>query len=317
MDLRDILGQMNEGDSRQRREEVQAYWAKVRAGEIEPPFAPEPDYDCETCKDQGVIKYAVGIDDPRFGRFFPCPKNCRALRAARATQAMRRMEDMRRKAGDAPSGLYHHHPYNPEIRLTLESIKDVFNANENQCGAYNLVAEFADSAPDVRLNLHGSGRHSLMLYGDKGYGKTLLASAALHTLEDRGVAVYGARLLGIVKRVYDVFQTTRQANSAYDTRSEFTDTQIRQAFCDIPVLIIDEFELANMTNARMELVEEIINARYTQRMPTLITTNLNRDGLRKNWNGRIVDRILDSYWCYEVAGVKLRDMKNDLTPIRQ
>jgi len=41
----------------------------------------------------------------------------------------------------------------------------------------------------------------------------------------------------------------------------------------------------------MAVLDEVINARYGERLPTLITTNLNADGVQRALRVRIADRI--------------------------
>lgn len=314
IDLKDIIRQkaMNQRD--ESRAAMEAYWQQVRDGERPPPEQYVADYTCAACKDQGQVKYDVPVEHPDFGKLHPCPNDCTAVRGIRASRAMKQLELLRKKAGDPDNkeGLYRHYPGQPGMRLTLSGIQALYSDSQSQRLAYDMASDFVDTAPDVQINANGINRHSLLLHGAKGYGKTLLASAIINSLEDRGVAVWGGRLLTIAKRVYDVFQKTKRADSSYGSYPEFTDSDIRKAFCHFPILIIDELELNNVTNARMELVEELINTRYTEGLPTLITTNLDTEGLRRMWGGRVADRLQDAYWFCEVGGVKLRDTDSQI-----
>jgi DNA replication protein DnaC len=266
--------------------------------------------NCDKCDGKGVVKYDVPLDHPHFGKLFPCPENCEAVSSNRNRRAAVMIEKLRYKAGSEITGLYRHHPDDrakagQKRSLSLTSLRGFGEASQKT--AWELCNQFAETAPNVSIAHNGMAKNSLVLYGDKGFGKTLLASAVVNTLEAKGVPVFGARLFDIVKRVNSVYEKTRAANTGYDDRPEFTSSEILAAFASFPVLVIDEFELNNVTDSRMDIVEELINARYVAGLSTLITTNLDQAGIRNKWNARIADRIIDSYWFFKVAGVKLRD----------
>jgi DNA replication protein DnaC len=280
------------------------YWTE--RGAVESPAKA----NCPSCGGLGVIKYDVPPDHPRFGKFFPCPKSdCEAFAKTRINRARLLIDKLRYKAGDM-NGLYKYHPEDRHKEgekriLDLNSIEGF--GESSQKNAWGLCKQFADTAPEVSIAHNGMAKNSLVLYGERGYGKTLLASAVANTLEAAGVPVFGARLYDIVKRVNSVYEKTRSANTGYDDRPEFTSSEILSAFSSFPVLVIDEFELNNITDSRMDIVEELVNARYVAGLSTLITTNLDQAGIRSKWNARVADRIIDSYWFFRVAGVKLRE----------
>lgn len=301
-DLRDFLAEQNLTEREAREAEARAYNERVRSGEVVIPPS-DTEYRCDRCRDIGwFINAATGTSQT-------C--TCEVARRQRSDYARRRLAQIERVAG-GPHGLYRRMPDDPDVRLTLDSVRRIFSQSKSQRDAYNLALQFVETAPRVQIKHGVRVCHSLLLHGEKGYGKTLLASAIINTLEDNDIPAWGGRLSAIIERVNSMYQITRPAASAYDHYPEYTAGGVLRSFCDIDILVIDEFELHNVNNSRLELVETLINERYVAGLPTLITTNLDRRGIERKWGMRVADRMYDGYWFYHVAGEKLRSSDNEI-----
>ena len=260
---------------------------------------------CDVCQDMGFVRKILPPHHPQFGKLFECPATCEAVQNNAAHRSQVMIDELAKKAGHN-HGLYLSHPYDRNEDLTIPSIYHIFQDSHSQKTAYSIVRQILVSlreTGEVALHHDNLVKHSLVLYGDKGYGKTLLASALVNSLVEHHIPAFGARLSYIIKRINDVYQ---------ETNPQYTASQILYAFASFPVLVIDEFEMNNITASRADIVEELINARYVRKLPTILTTNLDQAGISKKWSGRVADRIIDSFWFYKVAGEKLRHTSSEI-----
>ena len=120
----------------------------------------------------------------------------------------------------------------------------------------------------------------LLLFGDYGCGKTHLAAAvanyALANLNMRPVFTVVPDLLDYLRSTF-----SPSAEMKYETRFDI----IRGA----DLLILDDLGTENATAWAQEKLFQIINNRYMERLPTVITTNVDAASL----DGRIRSRLLD------------------------
>ncbi len=133
--------------------------------------------------------------------------------------------------------------------------------------AFNLARQFAQ-------NLKGW----LLLQGGYGCGKTHLAAAIANQVVENGTPA-------LFITVPDMLDTLRFAYSDKESGFEERFDDIRQS----PLLILDDFGTQNATPWAQEKLFQILNFRYINRLPLVITTNLILDDM----DGRIKSRLLD------------------------
>lgn len=130
-----------------------------------------------------------------------------------------------------------------------------------------------------------------ILYGGVGIGKTYLVSCIANSLLEQYIPVIiisSIALLGKYKKAY------------MDKQAEVTITNnLQQA----DLLIIDDLGAENDTAWVKEKIYEIIDSRYRDSKPTIITTNLTLQQLQEKLTGedgitRTYDRLLEM--CYPI-----------------
>ncbi|HVL24892.1 MAG TPA: ATP-binding protein [Thermomicrobiales bacterium] len=207
------------------------------------------DVRCPICNDAGYLRANVPVGHPSFGRLFPCQCKKKELDE-------RRSEELRRLSNLDAFTDHTFEDFDPAIHGTEE--------------AFEAALAFAQE-PDHRW---------LFLTGPCGVGKTHLAVAiAKYAMQWHQMSVYFA----VVPDLLDHLRATFDPNSgsAYDDRF----TSIRNA----PLLVLDDLGTENATPWAREKLYQIINHRYSEQMPTVITSNVE---LRKV-DDRIVSRMLD------------------------
>lgn len=274
---------------------------------------------CPKCLGNGF--YTPPIDDssdPRFGKAVIC-EECDAYARNKRRSSAVLIQKLRYKAGMDARGLYRYHPddlnhadASNRRPLTLDVLMKARKWSASQKAAIDLASLFVESAPACNIEYQGKVKKCIGFFGDKGFGKTLIASAIVNSLEAAGLPAFGIRLVDLIKRVNSVYEQTRAANNHYDERPEFTSAEILDAFINFPILVIDEFELNNVTSSRLDVVESLVNGRYAVSLPTIITTNMDVTGIARMWGERVADRIRDAYWFLKLDGLKLRDVSNEI-----
>lgn len=137
--------------------------------------------------------------------------------------------------------------------------------------AYNRARIFAEKAEGW-----------LVLQGGFGCGKTHLAAAIANYRLQRGHPV----LFVVVPDLLDHLRATYRPTSevAYDERFE----QVRTA----PLLILDDLGTQSTTPWAQEKLYQIVNYRYNERLPTVITSNCELKEIDLRLRSRLVDSEL-------------------------
>ena len=260
---------------------------------------------CQTCNDLGVISLAVPTDDPRFGKLYPCDNpECMA-----GNQQRQRVYTNRYKSAKIPD-LY--------AGLTFDSWRASLSEQEKQgkvlayCAAYlfGMNREHYMSRQDIYelagMAWDGIGtnrpKNSLCFYGAVGTGKTGLASAAANVAMDSGQTVLYSRVMDIIEAIKSRFKADEPP----------TAEDVVRDFSNAPLLWIDEFNVNVEGEWRQEQLESIMRARYANRLPTLMTTNLTQDEFRKHWGERTSEAVLAMAHWIPLSGLKIRETERPL-----
>ncbi|BER92713.1 ATP-binding protein [Atrimonas thermophila] len=168
---------------------------------------------------------------------------------------------------------------------TLDSFKQELNPE-----AYRAVLRYVQ---DIERNVEkGIG---LVLCGPVGTGKTHLAVAVLKE-------AIGAGYSGL-------FQTAPELmyrwNATYSS-SGTTEEEFFRTLRDVRFLVIDDLGKGKWSERVAERLYAVINARYNELNPTVITTNLVGQDLRKYVGDAIADRLYDSCLFIEFKGKSFR-----------
>lgn len=204
---------------------------------------------CPICQDAGYLRSDVPVGHPMFGRLTVCECKRRELDEKHA-------ETLQQLSNLDVFTQQTFEDFDPDVQGTAE--------------AYDAALQFARE-PAHRW---------LFLSGPCGTGKTHLAVAiSKHVMQWHNMSVYFA----VVPDLLDHLRATFDPNSgtAYDERF----TMIRNA----QVLVLDDLGTENATPWAREKLYQIINHRYMEQLPTVITSNVDQ----RKVDDRIMSRILD------------------------
>ena len=123
----------------------------------------------------------------------------------------------------------------------------------------------------------------LMITGGYGCGKTHLAAAIANFAVGMGVPT-------LFLTVPDLLDTLRFAYDSEETSFEQRFEEIRNA----PLLVLDDFGTQNATAWAQEKLFQVVNYRYINRLPLVVTTNLTLDEIEARIRSRLADPELVS-----------------------
>lgn len=212
-------------------------------------LSPQDEVQCPICGDRGYLRYDVPVGHPSFGQVYAC--ECRKLEMAHdRIDKLRRISNLSAFSGSS------FEDFDPAVHGTVHAFEEAMS--------------FAQD-PSHRW---------LVLSGPVGVGKTHLAVAiAQYAIEQHTMNAYFAAVPDLMDHLRSAFAPG--ATEGYDERFE----EIRNA----QLLVLDDLGTENATPWAQEKLYQIINHRYIERLPTVITTNVD---LRKI-DDRIASRMLD------------------------
>lgn len=127
---------------------------------------------------------------------------------------------------------------------------------------------------------HAAGMN-LVLVGGTGTGKTHLACALARAVEAKGYSVLFTEVARVARRFRDRIGRT-------DGPSE---SALMDAYTELDLLILDEIGVQKGSDAEIQLLTELVNARSAAVRPTVLISNLAPDGMERLLGERIMSRI--------------------------
>ena len=213
------------------------------------------DPDCPICHGLGYLRIELALDHPEFGKVRVC--TCRQDDVSEQIRqrlfSLSNLDKLRNLTFD-----------NFKVRGRIGLLP--YHADSIEL-AYNQANQFADSL---------SGW--LVLLGKFGCGKTHLAAAIANTAVTNGVPT-------LFITVPDLLDSLRFTYNDRETSFEERFEQIRTA----PLLILDDFGTQNATPWAQEKLFQIINYRYINQLPTVVTSNLPLNSIEDRIHSRLED----------------------------
>lgn len=152
-------------------------------------------------------------------------------------------------------------------QVKFEEQKPIVNS------AINFAKEFQQPSHSGRC---------LIFIGNAGTGKTHIGCAiGLHVIKNCGGTA----------RFTSVSEINRLVRESKSFNSEYTETEIIDAFGNYDLLIVDEVGIQSGTDAESRALFDVFNARYQNVKPTIVISNLTKDQLIVALGERIVDRL--------------------------
>ena len=153
----------------------------------------------------------------------------------------------------------------------------------------NLCLNFIDNFDD-------SNQKNLLFTGTPGIGKTFLSSCIANELLNKGYTV-----------LYQTAPVLLDCIFEYKYNSKDTSKELYDNLFNVNLLIIDDLGTENLTSAKFSELFTIINSRLLNpKTKTIISTNLSLENLAKNYDDRILSRLIGNFNICKFFGEDLR-----------
>lgn len=175
----------------------------------------------------------------------------------------------------------------------LNSTFENYKINNKNKKAYENAKKYANKL------INGETDKGLFITGTYGVGKTYLASCiANETIKNKNTVVFGT-LIQLLDYIKDTYKD-----------SDVSDKEYLNLYSSVDLLIIDDLGKEKPTEWVLEKLFLIVNNRYNNYLPIVITTNYTRNQLRErlcvNKNYSMVDSIISR--LYEMCGgIEIKD----------
>ena len=176
-----------------------------------------------------------------------------------------------------------------QTRSPQENMQNILSA----CRSY---AEFFDPKAGQDQNL--------LFYGPPGLGKTFLSACIARVVSEKGCSV----VYDSAPSVFARFETRRFAPYGEESRQAGDDTR-RYLACDL--LILDDLGTEFLSPFFQSALYELVNTRLVEGKSTVISTNLDKEGLRKRYTPQVASRIEGNYTALPFFGRDIRQRKKD------
>lgn len=150
---------------------------------------------------------------------------------------------------------------------------DNFVLNTSNKKVFNNLKNYSEKL------VKGIEKKGLILVGDNGVGKTHLACSIANKLIENGTPVIYGTLINLLAEL----------RNSYDTDNNISEMEIIKLYENVALLIIDDLGKEKPSEWGLEKLFTIVNSRYENNLPVIITTNYNQNSLveRLSLNGEI------------------------------
>jgi DNA replication protein DnaC len=165
------------------------------------------------------------------------------------------------------------------LKQTFFNFKTTFNGKEDDLlrDCLEAAEEFANQ-PD---------HHWLVLWGERGNGKSHLCAAVANHLIASGVAALSITMP-------DLLAALRQAMELQANTDQESYSGRMRTFKTAPVLILDDLGAEGRSDWSDGVLFEILDHRYRNRLPTMIVTNCALDAFDPRIASRMQDTMLST-----------------------
>lgn len=174
-------------------------------------------------------------------------------------------------------------------RRFLEATFDSYS-KEGDMDAYRNALNYAHS-------FDRNDGENLIFVGNAGTGKTHLAAAiANYTVEEFATGV----------EFYNYSEALAEIRAAF---SDDNNEKIERKMCEADLLVIDDLGKEKSTVFSNEVLYRVINYRYREKLPTIVTTNTGMDLLYERLGEAIYSRLIHICKVVKVQDINQRMKK--------
>ena len=185
----------------------------------------------------------------------------------------------------------------------------IFQGMKGKKDAYNIALRYAMARKVVK---ESRIKHSLLIGGSVGTGKTWLATAVFKHILWNVQAVNSKQKMFIWITFNELM---RSIQGTYSDKTKSTEEAIIP-FKNASCLLIDDFgdmDEGESSNDKRSIVYEIIDARNSNERNTILTTNLELPEMKNKWGSRVFERVAEMSMYIPMKGDNMRQERPNAT----
>jgi len=163
-------------------------------------------------------------------------------------------------------------------RLSVHTFSNYYAKTDGQKEVKSKCIDFVENWKD-------SG--GVVMVGGVGTGKTHLAVSICQSLRDNAVVCHLTSVNKIVRKI----RSSWSKRETDDFGRVLTEDEVIRKYVKYDVLVIDEIGSQYGSNSERIIINEIINDRYEEMLPTIIIGNVSIEEAKVILGERVVDRI--------------------------
>lgn len=238
----------------------------------------EPKYSCLKCNDTGYINTKNGSE------------MCCCMKQKLINEAYN------------SSNMYNLQNENFD-NLDLSLFSDIPNPNiyKSNISPKENINKIISISKDFINNFEDNNEKNLLFTGTTGVGKTFLSSCIANEILKKGYTVLYQTAPILLDSIFEYKYNSKniESKTLYDN------------YFNVNLLIIDDLGTENLTAAKFAELFTILNSRLiTPKTKTIVSTNLSLEDLSKNYDSRILSRLIGNFNICRFFGNDIRLQKN-------
>ena len=213
---------------------------------------------CPLCGGRGWVRDDLPVGHEGFGKAFPCQCQAQATAEQRLTRLWR-FSNIGRLA-----------------QVTFDA-----TLPEGRGGSAEGRSRFR-TAFDAAQAYAAEPSGWFTLTGVSGTGKTHLAAAIANRCMEHGVPVFFALVPDLLDHLRGTFGSGGSGN-------EFSYDELFEQVKGVPLLVLDDLGVQSSTPWAEEKLFQVLNHRYVNDLPTVVTTNVSLDHMDPRMQSRLAD----------------------------
>lgn len=175
-------------------------------------------------------------------------------------------------------------------KFTRETFED-WDFNKGSKQMYNVGTKYCENFKKAKEE--GLG---LLIHGNPGNGKTYLSNCIANRLISSYTPVISVSVNGLLQRI----------QKTYNSWGKEAEDGILQSLANADLLIIDDLGTEQDTDWSRSKVYNIIDSRYRNGLPLIVSTNKSIKELKELYHVRTIDRLLEMCTPLEIKTESIR-----------